>query len=190
MSILSRFHILAALMVVLAFGIPLATLAQQKAAQTEIFKISAEQDANAVNLDAKAAAEQDASNAINNLLWFSAGLGFAYAGSVGGWIAGSMVDGRILSDSDFLPLPGPGAVVGVLLGGIAGVVAETAAIEKSTVHVPTERLIGKSPEYVESYTDAYQRKIRSLRANWAVAGAASGCALPIIGCLLVLMNSR
>ena len=179
----SMFHILAVLMIVLTFSMPFATLAQQKSVQTEISESAAAQDANAVNLDAKAAAERDASNDINSLLWLSAGLGFAYAGGSGGWIAGSIVDGRILSDSDFLPLPGKGAAVGILLGGLAGVVAATAAIYKSTVHVPAGRLIGKSPEYVEIYTDAYQRKMRSLQTDWAVAGAASGCALPIIGCL-------
>ena len=87
-------------------------------------------------------------------------------------IAGSMVDGRILSDSDFLPLPGRGAIVGIPLGGLAGIVAATAAINKFTVPVPTEHLIGKSPEYVEIYTDAYQRKMRELQTNWAIAGAA------------------
>ena len=184
------FHILAVLMVILTFSMSLGTLAQQKSVQTEISEVTTAQDRKPTILEIKATAEQDASNDINDLLWFSAGLGFAYAGGVGGWIAGSMVDGRILSDSDFLPLPGPGAVVGSFLSGIAGAAAATAAIDKSTVHVPTERLIGKSPEYVELYTEAYQRKMRSLRANWAVAGAASGCALPIIGCLLVLMNSR
>ena len=177
-------------MIVLTFIMPFATLAQQKSTQTEISESAAAQDANAVNLDTKAAAEQDASNDINNMLWLSAGLGFAYAGGIGGWIAGSITDGRILGDSYVLPLPGKGAVVGILLGGLAGIVATIAAIDKSTVDVPTERLIGKSPEYVEFYTDTYQRKMRSLKADWAAAGAASGCALPIIGCLLVLMNSR
>ena len=47
------------------------------------------------------------------------------------------------------------------------------------------RLTGKSPEYVESYADAYQKKMRLLKTKWAAAGAVTGCGVPIIGCLLI-----
>ena len=62
------FHILAILTVMLTFSMPFATLAQQKSVQTEISEATAEQDAYAVNLDPKAAAEQDASNDIHRFL--------------------------------------------------------------------------------------------------------------------------
>ena len=43
---------------------------------------------------------------------------------------------------------------------------------------PPERLIGKSPEYVESYLNAYKRKVRTLRGTSTVAGSVAVC-LPI-----------
>ena len=39
---------------------------------------------------------------------------------------------------------------------------------------PTSRFIGKSPEYVVSYTKAYKRKIGGLQAQWASAGVGAG----------------
>ena len=52
---------------------------------------------------------------------------------------------------------------------------------------PTSRLIGKSPEYVISYTKAYKIKIGELRAQWASAGVVGGIVLfstlTLSGCL-------
>ena len=167
------FHILAILTVVLTFSMPFATLAQQKSVQTEISEATAEQDAYAVNLDAKAAAEQDASNDIHRFAWFSAGLGIAYIGCVLG-VARNVI-GETDSDD-----------IGVFLfGTTASVLIPIISIYTSPVHVPAGRFTGKSPEYVDFYTDAYQRKMRRLQTKWAAAGVATGCGIPII---LLLLN--
>ena len=41
--------------------------------------------------------------------------------------------------------------------------------------LPSERFIGKSPEYVASYTAAYTSKARSNRIKAAAAGTVAGC---------------
>ena len=42
-------------------------------------------------------------------------------------------------------------------------------------HPPIERLIGKHPEYVRAYVDAYKKKMRSGQLIAVSAGAAAGC---------------
>ena len=166
-------HTFAALMVVLTFSMPLTSLAQQKSVQTQISEATAEQDAYAVNLDAKAAAEQDAGNDIHRFTWFSAGLGIAYIG------AGLGVARNVIGETD-------SDEIGVFLAGAtASAFIPIISIYTSPVHVPVGRFTGKSPEYVEMYTDAYQRKMRRLQTKWAVAGVATGCGIPII---LLLLN--
>ena len=169
-------HTLAVLMVTLTFSIPLTTLAQQKSVQTDISEI----------LEIKAAAERDASNDINRFAWFTAGLGIVYVGGGVGGIAGCLIG----ENQDIVApyfngfLPGPGGTFGLFVGGTAGVLLPFISIFASPVHVPARRVIGKSPEYVEIYADAYQKKMRLLKTGWAAAGTTTGCAVSIIGCLI------
>ena len=44
-------------------------------------------------------------------------------------------------------------------------------------HPPIDRLIGKHPEYVRAYVDAYRKKMRSGQLIAVSAGAAAGCGL-------------
>ena len=174
----SMFRVSAVLMVALTFSMPLTTLAQQKSVQTEISEV----------LEIKATAERDASNDINRWAWFTAGLGIAFIGS-GLGIAGCLIGetGDIGPSHLSVPVFAPsnsGGTFGLLVGATAGVLLPIISIFASPVHVPAGRLIGKSPEYVELYTDAYQRKLRLLKTKWAAAGAATGCAVPTIGCLM------
>ena len=178
MRIRTMVHLLAVLTVVLTFSMPFTTLAQQQSVHTEVSKAAAELDRKPTILEIKAAAEQDASNDVNELLWFSVGLGIAYVGGVGGGIAGGIIgDGIDLDHSD---------TYGFVLGTIAGIVASLRVVYKSPVHVPAWRLIGKPPEYVELYTDTYQRKMRALQTDLAASGTIVGCVLPIIGCLAII----
>ena len=52
---------------------------------------------------------------------------------------------------------------------------------------PPERLVGKSPEYVEVYTQAYQAKVRNLRKSAAVPG----CLTTVFstGILIILLSA-
>ena len=176
MTIRALPHTFAVLIVTLTFSIPFTTLAQQKSVQTEISEI----------LEIKVAAERDASNDINRFAWFGAGLGIAYVGGGVGGVAGCLIG----ENQDIVApyfnglLPGRGGTFGLFVGGTAGILLPIISIFTSPVHVPARRLTGKSPEYVEIYADAYQKKIRLLKTKWTAAGTATGCVVSIVGCLI------
>ena len=164
-------------MVALIFSMPLPTLAQQQSVQTET-EVATEQDSSSIMREAKVAAERDASNDINKLSWFGAGVGTLAAGCLGG-IVGMLVGDLIAPPPeprlDFMPLLdiGGGAVSGGCVGFAVGLILPIRAIYKYQSSPPPERLIGKSPEYVDFYTNAYAAKSRSLRTKWAAVGAAA-----------------
>lgn len=139
-------------------------------------------DADTISLDAKAAAEQDASNDFRQLSWLSIGAGVGITGCAVGAVAGCCI-GAILNPVDtedpsaFFFQISSGLDFGCLTGGAVGILAPLIGIYRYPVHPPSQRLIGKSPEYVELYTDTYKRKTRSLRVISAAAGTAPGCGL-------------
>ena len=187
----SMFRVSAVLMFALTFSMPLTILAQQKSVQTEIFEADAVQDRNAMILEAQAAAERDASNDINRWAWFGAGLGIAYVGGGVGGLAGCIIG----PSDDIVPpyfhyglAPNRGEAFGIFIGATTGVLLPIISIYTSPVYVPAQRLIGKSPEYVELYTDAYQKKMRSLKTKWAAAGVATGCTPAMIVWLSMVLN--
>ena len=58
--------------------------------------------------------------------------------------------------------------LGGCLGGVVGVIVAY-AVEPTP---PATRLLGKSPEYVAFYSDAYREKTKKLRTNSALGGCA------------------
>ena len=131
MKIRSTFHVLALLMAVLIFSMPVVTFAQQAAAEAEQRKAIAD-------------AERDAEARVNKGLWFGVG-------------CLTTVIGTVLAYS--LP-PTP----------------------------PAQQLVGKSPEYVNFYTEAYKAKAKSVQGRSALIGAGitlGGVAITYgaIGCL-------
>ena len=69
-------------------------------------------------------------------------------------------------------------------GGLIGGLAPLLGIYTYQGNPHPERLVGKSPEYVESYTDTYIAKSRSLRTKWAAAGGLIGVGVGGgVGCL-------
>lgn len=113
--------ILALLMAMLIFSMPLVTFAQQNSLQAE----------------AIVAAERDVQADVNKGLWF-----------LGGCF---------------------GNVIGVIIAY---------AVEPAP---PATKLLGKSPEYVAFYTDAYREKAKSLQANSAWTGCAVFAAVYVLG---------
>ena len=62
------------------------------------------------------------------------------------------------------------------LGCLGGpITVLTAAVGKPTP--PAESLLGKSPGYVEAYTNAYQSKSKSLRSRYATMGCLTSVAI-------------
>jgi hypothetical protein len=106
MKISSTFHVSALLMAVLTFSMPFVTLAQQNSVQADIG--GAENDAKSVILEAKAAAELDASSDVNQPLWLGAGCATMSVGGLIGASIGVVVGARIdptEPSSDFFGAP-------------------------------------------------------------------------------------
>ncbi len=174
MRIMSTFHALVVLIVVLTFSTSFATLAQQNPVLTEVSKTAAAQNASAVVLEAKAAAERDASKDTNELLWGCIGgtLPFAFSNAFMGGLMMLSSEGRTAYHLDENETRVFGFVVLALGASCIGIVGWGIFAERPP---PPHRLIGKSPEYVESYLNAYKRKMRLLRGTSAVAGSGVAC---------------
>ena len=124
----------------------------------------------AIRLQAKADAESDARRDVNLLAYFGAGASASFAAAMCG-IAGlclydmttELRDDRLLCIGSSI---GGATVMGLLIGYYIG-----------SPNPPPERLIGKSPEYVTFYADAYREKMRSYRMRSVAVGSASSCVI-------------
>ena len=147
----SMFHIFVAFMVtLLIFSLSSDTLAQQNSEQTAVPETAAAEDVKTVPLTVKAAAEQDATDDVNRLLWFGVGMGTVAIGLVG-MGAGCYMNFIIRPEGNDLPC----AILGMLIGGSMPFIG---IYNDFPANPPPERFLGKSPEYVEFYTDAYRKK--------------------------------
>ncbi len=162
------FHTLVLFMAVLTFSAPFFAFAQQNFMQLEVSKAGAAQDANAVSFEAKDAAERDASNAVNKR---SPGCvaGYAVAGCILGALVGCAVGSLFPDTSAYSSMTWTipdGVAAGTIIGGVIGfIVSSTLASSGSPSNPQPKQLLGKSPEYVESYANAYKVKVLSLRAK-------------------------
>ena len=166
------FQTLSLLMIVLMFNMPSVTLAQQ----------------NLVQAEAITTAEQDAINDVNKRWWFVTGLAALGVGGLVGCLTGCAV-GSIIQ-----PPPPSGLfyfnisdaqAVSAVVGFAAGVLVPLLWIRAYEPNLPPNRFIGKSPEYIDLYTDAYKKKAKSIRTKSAVGGWAVGC---MGGLLLLLLD--
>ena len=181
MKFKDSFQILALLMAVLMFGMPFGTVAEQDSVQVEA-GVATGSDGNAVILEAKAAAAEDASRDVNKLVWFGAGLVGASL-IFGGAIGGSLIGGEIYpsSPSNFVCAPSGGQMGCTLAGAVVGPSIPLTLIYNYKPNLPPDRFIGKSPEYIDHYTEAYMKQARSIRMSTASAGCGLGCLLGLAG---------
>ena len=118
-----------------------------------------------------AAAEQDASRDVNKLLWFSAEVGSVFIIGSLGVCAGKVMGGTVSG----------GEVMGTLAGLVIGATGPLFLIDNYDPDPPSERLVGKSPEYIDYYTKTYKSKARSIRKQSAMAGCLfAGCLLGLV----------
>ena len=184
MRISLPFHILVFFMSVLTFHIPFAAFAQENSIQIKA-GTTASQETNIVKLEAEAAAMQDARSDTNEILWFGTGFAAFAIGCPVGACTGCCI-GSIVSPSYFYDSDSTAQGIGSLIGFTVGVLVPFIGIYRYKSHPSPERLMGKSPEYVEFYTDAYKAKTRLIQTATATAGAAIGCGLITLGCLMSL----
>ena len=123
------------------------------------------EDVNALRLKAESDAKKDADEDMRPAPFFT-GMGSAFA------------SGTCLALT-FRALPSIGSDVGVTALTIAGCLPVVLALERydTPPHPPIERLIGKHPQYVKAYVDAYTEKMRFRQLIAVSAGAAAGCGL-------------
>ena len=157
----STFHIFIFLTTLSVFCMPFVTLAEQ----------------NFVQIEAKAAAEADADKDVSKLLWLG-------TGCIVSLVTAAIPAGILISSSGSRDDFGVGAAVGVVafgVGGVGGCVGSTVGALVYLPTIPTDRFIGKSPEYVRSYTSAYKAETRRLQATYNGIGVGLGTG----GCLLL-----
>ena len=158
MRIHSMFHTLIVLTIALIFNAPCISLAQQNFMQLEVSKAAAAQDTNAVRLEAKAAAERNASNDANKNSRARVS-GYALAGCIVGALVGCVVGSYFPDTSAYSSMapaiPSDGMIAGTLIGGAIGCLVPLTLASQSQSNPQPKQLLGKSPEYVEVYTNAY-----------------------------------
>ena len=134
----------------------------------------------ALQLEALVTAEQDASGDVNKLGWFGAGLATsviigplaAYAGNV----IGGKIDPATGSGFLFYDAVSDGEIIGTFTGFFIGVAGPLILIYNYDPDPPSKRLVGKSPEYIEYYTETYTAKAKSIRRRSATGGCLfTGC---------------
>ena len=123
--------------------------------------------------EAEADAHRDVNRDMRESLWFMSGLVGSSVGAVTGCLSG-ILGGMLIGDFNILPNDVP-PVESCGLGGILlfGILAVPISVHlyPHTPRPPPERLLGKTPEYVATYTQAYRSKTISLRKRWVTAGS-------------------
>lgn len=153
MKISSTFHVLVFFMIVLVISMPFISFAQENSPEAQ----------------AKMAAERDAETDTNKLLWAGVGCAVPFCGLLGG-IAGLYVSGFPFNE---------GPAYTVCVGTAAGCLVPISPILSQPIP-PPERLLGKSPEYVDFYTNTYETETRRLRIKSASRGGIIGFGLLVI----------
>ncbi len=178
-----KFHFSVFIAVAMIFSVPFVTIAQQNSGRGGA-EVAAAEDAQAVVLRAKAAAERDVNSDFNvrRFQWSIGGPAFVTLSSIWGAFLGCAVGNALNPPRQSDPFVdelnfgctffSTGMIYGCLGGWGTGFTASTYGIYKLGSAVPSERLIGKSPEYIEVYTKTYKRKIGLQRAVSAAVGSA------------------
>ena len=132
----------------------------------------------AVQVQAKADAKADMSDRSESM-WFLLGALGSTAGCLlgcaGGCLLGAWLDPSGGSDILLVPFPsqaGCAAGIAILLGGLA--VPIGVHMYPHNAMPPPERLLGKSPEYIEAYTQIYKSETASLRKTLVTKGSIAG----------------
>ena len=117
----------------------------------------------------QAEAEADASADMSKDKWFMLGVMGSTAGCPVGCVGGALLGKTIFSNESGNSQMNCALAGSVLLGVCA--VPIGVQIYPHNVMPPPERLLGKSPEYIEAYTHAYKSRAGLLRKIFVTAGS-------------------
>ncbi len=118
---------------------------------------------------ARAEAQADASADMSKDKWFMLGVMGSTAGCLLGCVGGSFLGKTIFSNESRNSQMNCVLAGSVLLGVCA--VPIGVQIYPHNATPPPERLLGKSPEYIEAYTHAYKSRAGLLRKIFVTAGS-------------------
>lgn len=149
--------------------------------------VSLAQQHDSAQAQAKANAHRDVNRDMRESLWFLAGVVGSSAGAVTGCASG-FLGGYLVGDfngilPDDIPTIEGCGIAGILLFGILATPI-CVHLYPHSPRPPPERLLGKAPEYVAAYTQAYRSKAISLRKRWVTAGSITSN----LGILTLLLN--
>ena len=143
---------------------------------------------------AKTAATDDAKADTNKLAWFTTGLGCSILTL---YLGGLAIDKYLSTFSPVYEYNNPelnrkvdeisGSFAASLIG--LGTAAFSATYWFSGIYEsspPTARLAGKSPQYVNAYTDAYMQERKKTQQSWTFWGLAAGGGLGLMYLLSIL----
>ena len=159
------FQIFVFFIAVLIFSMPFTTLAQQ----------------NKEKVDAEIEAKRDAGtdfNIGNNILWFSAGFGLTATCAIAGCLIGPSETSAYSSVAPGIP---DESMVGLGIGLAVGTLVSFIGSSVYSSTIPVKRLVGKSTEYVNIYTDTYRSEIRKHRITSTGIGAGCCIGISLIG---------
>ena len=123
---------------------------------------------NSIHLQAKADAESDAKHDVDVLAYFGSGMSATFAAAMCGLMTGCIADLTVgYKQDDFSYMIASMSAVGTLSLLVPYYIRPS--------NPPPERLIGKSPEYVKFYADAYRTKMGSYQIKSVAAGSIFGC---------------
>lgn len=146
----------------------------------------------ATQTQAEADAHKDVNRDMRESLWFTSGLisssaGCA-AGGAGGFLFGLLIGG--ISETNCIAFISDDPLASCTIAGaiLCGVLTVPTAvfIYPHNPSPPLKRLLGKPPEYIEVYLQAYRSKTISLRKRWVTAGSIT--ANLGVGAMLLLDN--
>ena len=131
----------------------------------------------AIHLQAKTDAESDAKRDVSELAYFGAGMSAPFAAGMCSLITGWASILIVANEGSYKNVGNLDPYFSITVSAVvfAGVLSIEIAHQSCPPNPPPERLIGKSPEYVKFYADAYRSKMQSYRKRAVAAGAIVGC---------------
>lgn len=137
-----------------------------------------------IHLQAKVDAESDAKHDVNLLAYFGAGMSAPLAAGMCALTTGC------IADLHFGPRqPEPSYIIAAVSAATVFSLLTRYYTRLHPPNPPPERLIGKSPEYIKFYADAYRAKMRSYQIKSGAAGSVFGCLTLTGGTIIIYLGA-
>ena len=136
-----------------------------------------------IHLQAKVDAESDAKHDVNLLAYFGAGMSAPLAAGMCALMTGCIADLHFGHRQ-----PEPSYIIAAMSAATVFSLLTRYYIRLHPPNPPPERLIGKSPEYVKFYANAYRAKMRSYQIKSGIAGSILGCLTLTSGTLIIILG--